>query len=182
MAYITGLDIETTGLDFAKGDRLIEISMLVYDTKTRKLALDYTRRCSNGGKTIHPKAKAVHRIDESDLVGLPGFDKLAAQVIKIMRSSAMVVTFNGEHFDMPFLAHEIVLAGLPIPAEVQHFDLMREGGWSSYDDKFPSLKETCWACGVEYDPAKAHSAQYDVQVMMESYFKAIDMGFIASPV
>lgn len=182
MNLVVGVDIETTGLDFSKGDRIIEISMLAYDLDTRKLVLDYTRRCSSGGQAIHPKAQAVHHISAADLVGLPGFEALAPKVVAIMRASKMVVTFNGESFDMPFIAHELGLAGVPIPAEVMHFDLMREGAWASYDDKFPSLKEMCWACNVEYDPAKAHAAQYDTAQMMQSYFRAIDLGLAKRPV
>lgn len=48
--------------------------------------------------------------------------------------------------------------------------------------KVPNLGELCFACGVYYDREKAHAAEYDVAVMLESFFIAHKKGFIQLPI
>lgn len=181
MTYIVGIDVETTGLDWQKGDKIIEICALVYSLETRQLILDFTRRINPAGQRINPKAQAVHGISATDLVTCPTFDKIAPAFNSILKRADLVVTFNGESFDMPFIAFEMAGAGVELPGEVMHLDLMREGMTASYDAKPPSLQEFCWAMGIEYDVSKAHAAAYDVQVMIESYFAALDKGYFEVP-
>jgi DNA polymerase-3 subunit epsilon len=52
---------------------------------------------------------------------------------------------------------------------------------SSYDAKPPSLREFCWSMGVDYDPSEAHAAEYDVKVMMDSFFVAIERNHFQLP-
>lgn len=49
------------------------------------------------------------------------------------------------------------------------------------DGSLPNLGALCFACGVEYDKAKAHGALYDVDVMMASFFSQFDRGFFSLP-
>lgn len=172
---ITGLDIETTGLDFASGDRIIEICLLPYRlADTSKPAIDFTRRINPEGKSIHAKAHKVHGISAVDLVKEKPFSHHAPAINAILKKSDAIVTHNGESFDIPFLAFEMAKAGFELPAKVISFDTMREGMFASYDAKPPSLKELCYTMGVTYEDAKAHAADYDVRVMMDCFFKAVD--------
>ena len=61
------------------------------------------------------------------------------------------------------------------------FDTSAEGMTASYDGKPPSLREFCWAMGVEYNPDEAHAGKYDVQVMIEALFSGIDLGYLQLP-
>lgn len=177
---VTGLDLETTGLDMLEGgklgDRIIEVCLQVYDLEERKLLLDFTRRVNPDGRKMNAKAQKVHNIAATDLIGKPLFKEIAPQIQAILQRSSAVVAHNGDSFDLPFLALEMDAAGYELPSKLACFDTMCNGMWASYDHKPPRLEEVCWAMGVEYDPAKAHAAQYDVQVMMEAFFKALDRG------
>jgi len=174
--YITGLDLETTGLSFAKGDRIIEVNLQVFRLENRKKMINFTQRINNDGKAINKKAQEVHHISAADLIGKPMFKEVAPKINKILERSVAVVTHNGNWFDLPFLAFEMAQVKLELPTHIQSFDTMREGKFASYDSKMPSLKELCWAMGVEYDVTKAHAAEYDVSVMMDSFFRAVDRG------
>lgn len=174
MTLITGLDIETTGLDMTKGDRIIEVCLRMYRLETRQLILNYTKRINPQGRKIHAKALEVHKIASSDLIGAQPFNEVATSIEKILSKSDAVVTHNGNWFDLPFLAIELGNCDIEMPADLISFDTMVDGMWSSYDSKPPSLAELCWSLGVVYDPAKSHAAEYDVDVMMQSFFKALD--------
>lgn len=171
---ITGLDVETTGLDWNKGHRIIEVSMQVYRLEDRQKLINFTQRINNGGKTIDRKAAAVHGITAADLIGKPGFRDVAPKMKAILERSAAVVTHNGEWFDLPFMAHEFAQAKVDFPMHLHSFDTMQNGMWASYDDKMPSLRELCWTMGVDYDETQAHAAEYDVDVMMAAFFRAAD--------
>ncbi|MCL2779512.1 MAG: ribonuclease H-like domain-containing protein [Polyangiaceae bacterium] len=49
---------------------------------------------------------------------------MLARVTDRIRSSSMLVTFNGKSFDMPVLRTRFVMAKLPLPSELPHLDLL----------------------------------------------------------
>jgi len=173
---IGGLDTETTGLDYEKGDRIIEVCLQVWDFHERKPLTNFTQRINPVGQRISAKAQKVHGITAADLVGKPVFKEVAPKLDAMLKRCEGVVTHNGEWFDLPFLAHEFAQVGVSLPS-IESFDTMQNGMFASYDTKPPRLEEFCWAMGVEYDPAKAHAADYDVDVMMKGFFNAADLGY-----
>ena len=78
---------------------------------------------------------------------------------------------------MPFLNGELFRIGLPM---INTFcvDTMLQCRWATPYGKYPNLGELCFATSTEYDTAKAHGASYDVEVMMKSFFKGFNSGFI----
>ena len=168
---VCGLDLETTGLDYSEGDKIIEICMRVYDYDTKALKLNYNKRIQPNCR-IKPKAQAVHGITAEDLVGCPTFDKVAAQVVTILNKCDVVVAHNGQSFDLPFLVWDFVFK-MP---EIKVVDTMQESRWATFNGKFPKLQELCEAMDVEYDVSKAHAAEYDVDVMMNCFFKGVTLG------
>lgn len=172
---ITGLDTETTGLSQSNGHRLVEVAMKVYHWPSRTVRLEFEQRI-NPQRTIDPKAQEVHGISIADLAGKPTIEKVAPRIMKILEKTDLLVAHNGVGFDFPFLYGELMRLGHE-PPNVEGFDTMLEGRWACASGKVPSLGELCWACDVDYDPTAAHAAMYDVDVMMESFFKAFDLGF-----
>lgn len=172
---VTGLDIETTGLDQAKGHRIIEICLISYNLETRQRKLVYNQRI-NPERSIDAAAQAVHGITLADLVACPKWPEIALPVHKIISMSHLLVAHNGNDFDFPFVGAELMRIGLELP-NAKTFDTMVEGRWATPLGKLPTLQELCFACGVEYDPEQAHAAQYDVERMMECFFRAVDWGF-----
>lgn len=180
MIYLTGLDTETTGLKVEKGNRIIEICCQVFSWPERKKVINMTQRFTNQGVKMEPKAQAVHGISAADLVGKPRFDSFAPKLSAIFKKSKVIVAHNAM-FDMGFLAHHMAEAGHPLPEDLIIYDTMNEGMMASYDSKPPSLREFCWAMGVEYNEAEAHAADYDVDVMMAAFFIALDRGYMELP-
>lgn len=173
---ITGLDIETTGLEQPEGHRIIEVCLRTYDLHSRKL-LDTFEQRIYPQRAIDAKAQAVHGISINDLTGCPVWEDVAPAVAQHMRQSELLIAHNMA-FDGPFIALELMRVGVEVP-ETPSFCTMESARWATPWGKKPSLKELCFALKVDYDPAKAHAAAYDVDRMMECLFSGLERGFFA---
>lgn len=174
-----GLDIETTGLEQTEGHRIIEIALSVYDLSTAAKVGQYLTRV-NPQRGIDPKAQEVHGITFEELAAEPLWDVVAPKVHAILARCKYVVAHNGEVFDVPFIAGELMRVGLPMP-ELGVVDTMVQARWATADGALPNLGALCFACGVDYDKSKAHSALYDVDVMMQCFFRQFSRGFFHLP-
>lgn len=174
MTRILGLDLETTGLEQDKGHRIIEIACLTYDSDTRELLDSYVQRI-DPERPIDAKAQEVHGISYAELVGQPKWEAVAPIVASKMAGAQIMIAHN-MNFDGPFIGAELLRIGLTLP-DILPFCTMASARWACHDGKFPKLGELCFALGVEYDPSKAHGASYDVEVMMECFWRGLDRGF-----
>lgn len=180
---LAGTDTETTGLDFEKGHRIMEVAMIIYDFNP--VTGDYIRKGAfnqriNPQRSVDPGAQAVHGISFDDVCECPIWEEVAPKIVKIMQATKVIVAHNGDGFDMPFIASELIRAKLPVP-NVKTVDTMLQCRWATFSGKYPSLEELCFATETDYDKTKAHAALYDVERMMECFFKAYKAGFIKLP-
>ncbi len=104
------LDVETTGLDPAGGDRICEIAIL---RSRNRQKLDSFHSLINPGRRISPEAQAVNGITRKMLIGKPKFTEVAAEVLKILHK-AVIVSHNIP-FDIGFVKFEIESSGFPFP-------------------------------------------------------------------
>lgn len=168
---IAGIDGETTGLEF--GDhRFVEVYVGLWLPDGRKIWEQNWR--INPERSISAEAQRVHGISAADVAAAPTWDAVGPSVHKAMSKADGFVLHNAG-FDLPFLEYEFKRLGLPMPTRTT-IDTMVDGVWATPDGKKPTLQELCFACGLPYDPTKAHAADYDVGVMMDCYFKASKWG------
>lgn len=179
---IAGLDTETTGFDFFKGDRIIEACFGIYQVEHDgiKHLKSITQRI-NPERSIPADAQAVHGISLESLKESPTWKDFAPKVDAILSKVDLLVIHNAE-FDMPFLYGEQERAGYKVDRQIPTFCTMANGRWATFDGKSPQLRELCWSLGVDYDPSVAHAADYDVSRMMACYEKGIELGFYPSPI
>lgn len=168
---IGGYDLESTGLNEPQ-HRIIEVCVIAYDYDPATHAFEeidcWTQRI-NPQRSIDPKAREVHGISESDLVGKPTFDLVAPTLTQKLDRLDVGVGHNLIDFDAPFTIRELERVGAQLP-DFEPFDTMLEGRWATAFGKAPNLQELCWASGEHYDPALAHAAEYDVRRMMSCFF------------
>ena len=118
MARIICFDIETTGFEYLRGDRCIEIGAVeVIDGKiTDNTFHEYI---NPEGKIIPPETYEVHKISNAFLEDKPKMTEIAPRFLEFIGDS-LIVAHNGLDFDFPFVNHELMKAGLPqIPREQQ---------------------------------------------------------------
>lgn len=174
---IIGVDTETTGLEQEKGHRIIEIALLTYDESGA--LLDTWVQRIDPERSIDPGAQAAHGISYSELVGQPKWEDVAKEVSARIGTADLLVAHN-MGFDGPFIAGELHRVGLEVP-DVHSLCTMENARWACPDGKLPRLGELCFALGVDYDPAKAHGAEYDIEVTMACFFRGLERGFYQLP-
>lgn len=181
MTIITGLDLETTGFKYEKGDRIVEICLKVYrllDDGTMKHLKTITQRI-NPMRSIPIEAQRVHGISLEDLRGMPTWADFAETVEKVLSVTDYLVIHNAG-FDYPFIKAEQAGAGKAFK-EIPTICTMDNARWATFDGKRPSLGEVAWALGVPYDKSVAHAADYDVDVTMDCFKKGLALGLFQLP-
>ncbi len=110
-AKLVVLDVETTGLSPAMGDRVVELGMIAC-----RGATEISRSCHliNPGRPIPLDAQQVHGISDQDVSGCPSFKEIAEEVKSTLVDSWIVG--HNVRFDTGFIAMELQQAGCPVVA------------------------------------------------------------------
>ncbi|WP_262859643.1 3'-5' exonuclease [Morganella morganii] len=176
-----GIDLETTGLEYADGHRIFEIAICARDLLTGAPVKDLVLRF-NPRREISAKAQEITGVKLADLVAEPLFETKAKSIATILNKASVIVAHNGLGFDKPFLDHELGLCGERLRSNLIWMDTMLHGLWATQDGKRPTLRELAFSLGYEYDEEKAHGALYDTQLMMDCFFTARNKyGFFKIP-
>lgn len=170
---IVVLDIETTGID-SKQHAVVEFyGILCTDDKRVRRKL---HQRINPERSIPAASQAVHGITFDAVRDEPVWSEVAPKIHQFVSQANLIVGHNAANFDMPFLNARFEKASLnPITTPV--FDTMEHSRWATPQGKKASLEELCFACDIDYDPAKAHAADYDVLVNAKAFFRAREWGF-----
>lgn len=175
---VIGVDTETTGLDQAKGHRIIEIAMVLADVDPARSEIEvldkYIQRI-NPARAIDPDAEAVHKISIADLLGKPDWTKVAPEITKWMGKGEALVAHNMA-FDGPFIAAELLRVGI-MPPTPPVFCTMENARWATAFGKYPRLAELCWSLKIDYDRSLAHAAEYDVMVTLKCLHRGLQRNF-----
>lgn len=106
----TVVDVETTGLESAMGDRVCEIALLQgrgdREIMTFQSLIDPQR-------AISPRAFQINQITYEMLEGAPSFSEVAGQVWEMINGAVLVA--HNARFDLKFLTMEMDLALRALP-------------------------------------------------------------------
>jgi DNA polymerase III subunit epsilon len=162
------LDTETTGLDPAKGDRIIEIGAveLINHMPSGKHLHLYI----NPERDISPDAVAVHGITAKMLEGKPVFADIAATFLEFIADSVLVI--HNADFDMAFLNAELAYVSLPLLANSRVVDTLKLAR-----QKFPmapnSLDALCKRFSIDNSKRTKHGALLDSELLASVYLELI---------
>lgn len=106
------VDVETTGLNAARGDRVCEVGLAV--CRGAEVLATYDTLV-NPRRPISAGASAVNRLSDADLADAPPFAAVAGQVASLLTLGISVA--HNAPFDLSFLSRELALAGLPPPSQ-----------------------------------------------------------------
>lgn len=109
-------DLETTS---AKTDsaRIVQLGMLYMP---RAGEPQHYNIIVNPEVPIDPKATEVHGISDQDVEDKPIFRDVAELVFRIMEQSSVVITYNGNRFDLPILTRELESCGFKFDVSSKH--------------------------------------------------------------
>ena len=102
----TVVDVETTGLHPAAGDRVCEIALLQIQGGRELARLE---SLVNPQRPVRPEAMQVNGIRDHMLTNAPVFPAVLAPVQALLKESVLVA--HNAPFDIGFLRHEFALAG-----------------------------------------------------------------------
>lgn len=162
------LDAETTGLDPATGDRLVEIGgvELYNHMPTGKIYHQYI----NPERDMPDGAFAVHGLSAEFLSDKPLFAHVAEAFMAFVGDAKLVI--HNAAFDMKFLNAELGWAGLPkLPMDqaIDTLEIARR--------KFPgaqnSLDALCRRFSIDNSAREKHGALLDSELLAEVYLELV---------
>jgi DNA polymerase-3 subunit epsilon len=160
------LDTETTGLDPASGDRVIEVA-----------AIEIFNFLPTGGtfhRVIDPErdvpeeSTRVHGFTYDMLRGKPRFADIAEEMLAFIGPSEIIA--HNAPFDFGFLDAELVRAGRPKldrARMVDSLDLARR----RFPGQVNSLDALCRRLGVDNSMRTSHNALLDVKLLAEVFLQ-----------
>src|SRR5574340_394161 len=162
------LDTETTGLDPAAGDRIVEIGcieMVNRRTTGRTLHLYLNPERAGGEEAIR-----IHGLTDEFLADKPRFHEVADELVAFVREAEVVI--HNAAFDVGFIDAELRRAGRdPLAAVVGRvvdtLALARE----AFPGKANSLDALCRRFEVDNSRRSLHGALLDAGLLAEVYIR-----------
>lgn len=160
------LDTETTGLDPATGDRVIEVAAielinLIPTGNTYHTLIDPER-------DVPEEATRIHGFTAAMLAGKPKFAAIVAEMLEFL-GDAPIVAHNAP-FDFGFLDAELKLAGHEALDRARMVDSL-----ALAKQRFPgmpnSLDALCRRFGIDNSMRTSHNALLDVKLLAQVFLE-----------
>ena len=160
------LDTETTGLNPATGDRIIEIGCV--EMIGRRLTDRTFHYYINPERDIDPGAFAVHGLSREFLSDKPIFANVVEELIEFVDGSEMII--HNAAFDLGFLDNEFALLKRPpfrsLAAKIT--DTLLDAR-QMFPGKRNSLDALCERFSISNQHRTLHGALLDAQLLAEVY-------------
>ena len=162
------LDTETTGLDPASGDRIIEIGCL--EMVNRRLTGRNLHHYLNPERSSHPDAVKVHGLTDEFLADKPRFGEIATPLLEYLRGAELVI--HNAAFDIGFLDAEFARLGLgTVGAIVARVTDSLQLARDMFPGKSNSLDALCRRLEVDNTHRQFHGALLDAGLLAEVYVR-----------
>jgi len=157
-------DTETTGLDPATGDRVIEIAALelIDDLPTGQ----HYHVLIDPERDVPEEAARVHGFTYADLAGKPKFAEVAAGFIEFIEESPLIA--HNARFDFGFINAELAACGrdqIDLARMVDTLEIAKK--------RFPglpnSLDALCRRFNIDLSARTTHNALLDCKLLAEVY-------------
>lgn len=167
MKQILILDIETTGLDEEK-DEILSLSII--DVNENVLYYSYFRPL-NVKEWVD--AGKIHHIGWKQVYNAPTFPEELDTINDVLASASLIVGYNLEIFDLPFLKNKgVIVPDVPVVDVMECFAGIY-GDWNDIHGQFRCKKLVDCATYYGYE-FKAHESLEDVKATLYCYKQMID--------
>ncbi len=159
------MDTETTGFEYQKGDRIVEVGII--ELVGRKFTGQQLHVYINPDKIMGEEVMKVHGISNEFLSDKPRFEDVANDIYEFMKGAEIIA--HNATFDMRFLKMEFDRVGLTdFSEQVQVTDSL-----AIAKDLYPGQKNTLNALVSRLDVGKKdrtfHGALLDSEILAEVY-------------
>jgi DNA polymerase-3 subunit epsilon len=172
-------DTETTGLNPAGGDRMVEIGCI--EMFNRVETGRHFHAYFNPERPMPSEAEAVHGLTAIFLSDKPRFGERAAELLEFLEDSPLVA--HNASFDFGFLNHELDKCGRPGVCTSRMVDTLVLAR-SRHPGAKHSLDALCTRFGVDRSQRVKHGALLDAQLLAQVYVeltggRQIGLGLVA---
>jgi DNA polymerase III subunit epsilon len=157
-------DTETTGLDPAGGDRIVEIGCI--EIFNRAETGRHFHAYFNPERPMPSGAEAVHGLSDVFLSDKPRFSERAAELLDFIEDSRLVA--HNASFDFGFLNHELGQCGQQVICLSRMVDTLALAR-SRHPGAKHSLDALCTRFGVDRSRRTRHGALLDAQLLAQVY-------------
>lgn len=160
------LDIETTGLEWRQGDRIIEIGCV--ELLNRKLTGNRFHRYLNPECAIAAGAQTVHGLTDEFLADKPKFAEIVDELLEFVAGAEVII--HNAPFDVGFLDYELGLIDRgPFKAACDTVTDSLKMARDLRPGKKSSLNALCSEFGVDNSGRQLHGALLDAELLAEVY-------------
>ncbi len=159
-------DTETTGLDPAGGDRIVEIGCV--EMFNRAETGRHFHAYFNPERPMPPSAEAVHGLTDIFLSDKPRFSEKAEELLEFIDDAPLVA--HNASFDFGFLNHELGHCGRPAICLSRMIDTLALARTRHPGAKH-SLDALCTRFGVDRSQRIKHGALLDAQLLAQVYIE-----------
>jgi DNA polymerase-3 subunit epsilon len=159
-------DTDTTGLDPAGGDRIVEIGCI--EMINRAETGRHFHAYFNPDRPMPAGAEAVHGLSDVFLSDKPHFAERVEELLDFIEDSPLVAHNAG--FDFGFLNHELGLCGRPVVCMSRMVDTLSLAR-SKHPGAKHSLDALCTRFGVDRSRRTKHGALLDAQLLAQVYIE-----------
>ena len=162
------LDTETTGLEAARGHRVIEIGCI--ELLNRRASGRHYHSYLNPEREVDEGARAVHGLALADLQDKPRFAEVVDELLQFIAGAELIIHNAG--FDVGFLDAELARLGRDPPVLVGELcpvldtlALARE----MHPGQRNSLDALCKRYGIDNSHRELHGALLDARILADVY-------------
>ena len=160
------LDTETTGLEPAKGHRVIEIGLV--EVENRRRTGNHFHCYLNPGRDSDPEALRKHGLTSEFLADKPDFSAQAEGFLEFVKDAELII--HNAAFDMGFLDHELKRLKKPTltslcPHIIDTLMVARE----LHPGKRNTLDALCERYGIDNSKRTFHGALLDAELLGDVY-------------
>ncbi len=163
------LDTETTGMDPADGDKLVEIGCVELENHlpTGRTYHQYI----NPERDVPAEAVAVHGLTQERLKSEPTFGEVVGDFLDFLSDDSKLIIHNAE-FDMKFINAEMAQFGFPSVDNRRVIDTL-----AMARKKFPgspaNLDALCRRFNIDNSNRTLHGALLDSELLAEVYMELL---------
>ena len=161
------LDIETTGLDYKSGDKIIEVACT--ELINHIASNNYLQFYCSTDRAINDEAKKVHGLSNVFLSKFPTFTKQSQKLLDFIKNDILVI--HNASFDLGFINHELKILGMKaLNNKVVDTVLLAR---KTLNTRVSNLDYLCRRFSIDLSSRKLHGALLDCQLLSEVYIELL---------
>ena len=163
------LDIETTGLSFKEGHKIVEIACIETNEliPTKKIF----HKIINPERNVPEEAFKIHGFSTEFLKQKPNFHQVADELLNFINDNDLII--HNAPFDLPFINHQLKLIKKNTITKNKIIDTL-ELARGKYPGTSNSLDALCRRFNVDLSRRVKHNAVLDCDLLREVYIHLLD--------